>query len=379
MSKFVYLDYNATTPVLPAIATAYHESLTPFGNPSSLHQYGQQTKAILEKSRRSVARGIDANASQIIFTSSGSEGNNQILQSLWRRSLQKKRSLHVITSAIEHSSIRVTLDTLSQFGVNITVLPVDKHGHVSVDAVRHAITPETGLISVMLANNEIGTIQPVSEICEIAHQHNILVHTDAVQALGKMPISTQNIPVDFMTISAHKIYAPKGSAALYIRDDATIDALIYGGGHERKLRAGTENISGIVAFSESFSYLSGPDEWRRQRGLLDKIVSKIKQQLNCIVVHTDHHSGLSNTLNLGIDNLDGHALAINLDLAGIGVSTGSACATGSIEPSPVLAAMGMSPSLNIGSIRVSVGKHTTEAEGDYFADQYIAIVKRMRS
>ena len=365
-----YFDYNATTPVSDTVKQSYFEALDIFGNPSSLHQDGQIAKAALESARHQFAQSIETTPEHIIFTSSGSESNNHILNSLWRQSLQNKKNLHIITSDIEHSSVGATLQYLSQFGVKVTSLPVSPSGHIRLADIEAAITPDTRLISIMLANNEIGSIQPIADICELAHDQQILVHTDAIQALGKLSIAIPKLPVDFMTFSAHKIYAPKGTGALYIKNNTTITPFIYGGGHEQQRRAGTENVPGIIAFGHATTDLPNATEWQRQRSLLDYLQSQLKGLFPDLQIHSNHHTGLPNTLAIGIDGIDGHALAINLDLAGIGVSTGSACSTGSIEPSPVLTAIGVSDSLNKGSIRISIGKYTTRDACDVFIQEF---------
>ena len=370
MSKAHYFDYNATTPVSDTIKQSYFEALNIFGNPSSLHQNGQIAKAALESARHQFAQCIETTADHIVFTSSGSEGNNHIFNSFWRQSLQNDTPLHIITSDIEHSSVRSTLQYLSQFGVKVTSLPVSPSGHICLSELESAITPDTRLISIMLANNEIGTIQPLADICQLAREQQILVHTDAIQALGKLPIAIPKLPVDFMTFSAHKIYAPKGTGALYIKNNTTITPFIYGGGHEQQRRAGTENIPGIIAFGQASTDLPNATEWQRQRSLLDYLQTQLKKSFPSLQVYSNHQTGLPNTLAVGLDGIDGHALAINLDLAGIGVSTGSACSTGSIEPSPVLTAIGVSDSLNKGSIRISIGKYTTRDACDVFIQEF---------
>jgi cysteine desulfurase len=325
-----------------------------------------------------LAQYLHTSPEKIIFNSSGSEGNNHVLYSLLIHALQTSIKPHVITSRIEHASIKNTLSALSRFGLDVTEVPVSTSGHVRLTDIEAAIQPNTGLISIILANNEMGAIQPISDICQLAKSNGILIHTDAVQALGKIPCNIDLYPVDFMTFSSHKIYAPKGTGALYVKSPKDFHAFIHGGSHERELRAGTENIPGIAAFESAILNLPDQTEWARQRSLLDFIVSELTQSFSSLQVHSDHTNGLPNTLSLGIDGIDGHALAINLDLAQVGVSTGSACATGSIEPSHVLEAMGISKPLNSGSIRISIGESTTLSECEHVVKSFIECVRMMQ-
>jgi cysteine desulfurase len=378
LPPYIYIDHNATTPIRESAKAAYLTALNHYGNASSLHQLGQSANGLLSSARLTFAKYLHTSPEHIIFNSSGSEGNNHVLYSLLIQSLRTSIKPHVITSRIEHASIKNTLSALSQLGVEITEVPVSASGHVSLSDIEAAIQPNTRLISIILANNETGTIQPISEICQLAKSYGIPIHTDAVQALGKIPCNIDLYPVDFMTFSSHKIYAPKGTGALYVKSPQDLHALIHGGGHERELRAGTENIPGIVAFEDAILNLPGQTEWARQRSLLDFIVSELTQTISSLQIHSDHTHGLPNTLSLGIDGLDGHALAINLDLARVGVSTGSACATGSIDPSHVLEAMGVSESLNSGSIRISIGETTTLPECEHVVKSVIECVKMMQ-
>ena len=283
---------------------------------------------------------------------------------------------HIITSAIEHSSIRLTCEWLSRFGIETTYLGVDKTGCVNPDDVKAATRPETVLISIQYANNEVGTIQHLSDIVALAKDANIRVHSDAVQAAGKLPLNFIDSELDFMTISGHKIYAPKGIGAVFIKESDSLHSLITGASHERKLRAGTESVPLIATLGHVLNQETECPDYSELRSAL---VQKLKASIPGVSIHTPLDNSISNTLSFGFDSIDGHALAINLDLDGFSVSTGSACSVGSIEPSPILSAMGVSDALNKGSIRVSFGSSTTAENLDSFADSVINSIERIKN
>lgn len=332
------------------------------GNPSSLYASGREAKAAIEQARADIANVLGAERENLIFTASGSEANNHVIKSVFFQSLIKKEPCHVVSTAIEHSSIREALNQVQKLGVEVTVVGCDKTGRVSVDAIQSAIKPNTRLISIQLANNEVGTLQPVGELAQKIKGKNILLHTDAVQALGKISINIKELDVDFLSIAAHKIYGPKGIGALYVKNDETLMALVSGSSHERKLRAGTEAVQAILGFSKAATLLAENKDKKNR----DYLVKKMQSELSSIVIHTPLDNAIGNTLSVSFPGKDGHSLAIQLDLAGFEVSTGSACSAGSVDPSPVLAAMGVPLALNKSSLRISLGKDTTTEDLDRF-------------
>jgi cysteine desulfurase len=329
----------------------------------------------METGREQVARFFGASTEHIIFTSSGSEGNNMVLKSVLTEKLLSNSPAHIITSEVEHSSVRLTCEWLSRFGIEVTFVGVDKTGRVRPADVKAAIRPETRLISIQYANNEVGTLQPISEIAQIAKEAKIRVHSDAVQAAGKLPLNFLESGLDAITVSGHKLYAPKGIGAVLVKDAKEWHSLITGASHERKLRAGTESVPLIATLGH---VLSLHTEYPDYTDLRNSLISTLQSALPDIVIHTPLDNALSNTLCFGFSDIEGHGLAINCDLDGFSVSTGSACSVGSIEPSPILAAMGVSDILNTGSIRVSLGTSTTEASLSRFAESVIDSVKRMK-
>ncbi len=376
MRHRIYLDYNATTPVCDAAKAGVVRALEVFGNPSSLHQSGREAKILLEEARESVSQFLGASPEQILFTSSGSEGNNHVLKHSLFHSLLTQAPAHIITSTVEHSSVGVCCDALEALGVRITRVGVDKSGCISVAEIVAALTPDTRLISIQLANNEVGTLQPISEIVAACKDHPCLIHTDAVQAAGKISLNVHDLGVDFATFSSHKLYAPKGCGALYVKNDKQLSSLISGASHERKLRAGTEALPAILGFSEALQNLDCSVDFRSLR---QGLVEELRTRIPSLVIHTPLNNSLPNTLALGFDTLDAHAIAINLDLEGFEVSTGSACSAGSVEPSHVLSSMGISESLNKGSLRVSLGVNTTQEDLLSFAKTLHTIVQRMQN
>ena len=382
----IYLDHSATTPVDPRVAEAMGRSiLQVFGNPSSVHGYGQQARAAVDRARREVATLIDARPNEIIFTSGGTEANNLAIRGVCEISVTHGR--HIITSTIEHPSVRGVCAALEQRGWEVTRLPVYDNGIVRVEDVREAIRPDTVLVSVMLANNEIGTIQPVSEIGAIvrerraAGQRNLFLHTDAVQAAGRMALNVEELGCDLLTMSAHKLYAPKGIGALYVRRGVRLAGQNIGGHQERERRAGTENVPGIVAFGEAAKLAREELHERRAHdsSLRDEFERKVVELIPDVVMNGDRNQRLPHLSNISFRFIEGEGLLINLDLQGVAVSTGSACSSGTLEPSPVIRALGVSDEIARGSIRFSFGKENTDDDVDYAIQVLVPAVERLRA
>ena len=382
----IYLDHSATTPVDPRVAETMARSLHEvFGNPSSVHGYGQQARAAVDRARREVAALINARPNEIIFTSGGTEANNLAIRGVCEMSSAHGR--HVITSAIEHPSVRGVCAALEQRGWEVTRLPVYDNGIVRVEDVRNALRPDTVLVSVMLANNEIGTIQPVAEIGVLvrerraAGQRHLFLHTDAVQAAGRMALNVEELGCDLLTMSAHKLYAPKGVGALYVRRGVRLLGQNVGGHQERERRAGTENVPGIVAFGEA-ARLAREELHERaahDAGLRDGFEQKVLELIPDVVMNGDRALRLPHLSNISFRYIEGEGLLINLDLQGVAVSTGSACSSGTLEPSPVIRALGVDDEIARGSIRFSFGKENTEADVDYAIEALVQAVERLRA
>ncbi|HET6844539.1 MAG TPA: cysteine desulfurase family protein [Candidatus Angelobacter sp.] len=372
----VYLDNNATTPILPEVFEAmrpfYFEE---FGNASSIHHYGQHTRAAVEKARSSVAALLNARPAEIVFTSGGTEADNLGIFGL------VSRGEHVITSTIEHSAVMNTCKRLEQMGCEVTFVPVNGRCEVDPEEVRRVIRPNTKLISIMMANNETGVVQPVEEIGKIALEADVFFHTDAVQAAGKVPVDVQKIGCDALSISGHKIHAPQGTGALFLKKGTLIQPQIYGGTHERQRRAGTENVPGIVGLGKaaeiSRQWLegSGPAEMAAMR---ERLQDSVLSAMEGAGVNGLGAPRVPNTANLYFDHAEGEALVIALDLKGLAVSSGAACSSGAIEPSHVLLAMGLSHQRARASIRVSLGKQTTQDDIDFAIRVIPETVSRLR-
>lgn len=361
------MDANATTPLAPEVAEAMRPYFfEQFGNASSIHRRGQQARAAVEKARAEIAALFGCRPSEVVLTSSGTEADNLALFGLVRP------GDHLIVSAIEHHAVMHAAEKLRKHGSDVTFLPVDGNGLVDPEEVRKALRPETRLISVMTANNETGVIEPIAEIGKVAAEADVYFHTDAVQATGKLPLDVAAFGCDLMTISAHKIYGPQGMGALYVRRGTPLEPMMVGGGHERRRRAGTENVAGIVGFGEA-ARLAGkalqdgsPESgWvRRVRALRDRLEQAVLAEVDEAGVHSSGVERVPNTANFWFDHVEGEALVISLDLKGVAVSGGSACASGSTEPSHVLMALGDSVDRARASVRFSLHKHTTEDEID---------------
>jgi len=366
----IYLDNNATTPLHPKVKETIIANLDNFGNPSSLHELGREMNYRLEIARKEVANFLNCDPSEIVFTAGGSEGNNAVLKSFAANCCGKTclASSHIITSAVEHPSVLNTLQVQAESNnSDVTFLPVDEYGMVNPEDVRKAIRPETKLISIMYANNEIGTVQPIEKIVAIANEHNIPFHTDAVQAIGKIDIDLQKLKVDFLTFSGHKIYAPKGIGVLFKRNGSkSFCPLISGGHQENAQRAGTENTLGILALEEAIKQikLNMQQEVEYMTMLRDRLHKGITKSLPDVKLNGHPDKRLPNTVNLSFMNVEGEAILLRLDLFGVAVSTGSACSSGSLDPSHVLLALGVDPEIAHSSIRFSFGRDNTIEEVD---------------
>lgn len=370
----IYFDNNSTTPLHPLVKEAIQETLKVYGNPSNLHKEARRSKEAIERSREIIASFLGAESRELIFTASGSEGNNIVLNSV-QSLYEGEGAPHVISSSIEHPCV---LESSKKH--DTTYVSVNKNGIIDLEELKSAIRSNTVLISVMMANNEIGTIQPIKEIVGIAKEHDIYVHTDAVQALGKIPVDVKELGVDFLSISGHKVYAPKGVGALYIKKGVKIDPLVVGGHQERGLRAGTENILGIVAFGKAVEVLNSEMKEinTRVEKLRDKLRDGIVEKIPNVIVNGDQSKLLPNTVNITFEKIEGESILLALDLEGVAVSTGSACSTDSLEPSHVIKALGVPDEHAHGSIRFSLGRQNTEEEVDVVLEKLPSIVERLR-
>ena len=382
----VYLDNSATTPVDPRIAAAMARAVVEnFGNASSVHGFGQQARAAVDRARREVAGLIGAKQNEIVFTSGGTEANNLAIRGLCEASATHGR--HVITSSIEHPSVAGVCLELEKRGWEITRLPVYANGIVKLEDVAAALRPDTVLITIMLANNEIGTIQPISQIGSLvrerraAGQRHLWLHTDAVQAAGRLPLNVDDLGCDLLTMSAHKLYAPKGVGALYVRRGVRLHGQNVGGHQERERRAGTENVPGIVAFGEAAKLAREELEARsdHDRALRDRFEAEVQRRVSDVVMNGDREQRLAHLSNISFRFIEGEGLLINLDLEGVAVSTGSACSSGTLEPSPVIRALGVNDEVARGSIRFSFGKDNSDADVDYTVEVLSKAVERLRA
>ena len=376
----IYLDNSATTRVdervIDAMVPLMREG---YGNPSSIHTFGQLARAALEEARPSLAGLLGADTRELIFTSGGTESDNAALWGVFRSGYRPGN--HIITSRIEHPAILATCRALQAQGAEVTQVPVDSLGRVDPDAVAAAVTERTILISVMHANNETGVIQPLEEIGRIARDHGIVLHTDAVQSVGKVPVDMSSLGVNFLSLSAHKMHGPKGVGALYVRKGTKLPAFMTGGSQERKRRAGTENVPGIVGLGTAASLCRERlgDMGSRVGSLRDRFETAVQSRIDGVSVNGSRGHRLPTVSNLSFERLEGEAAVIALDLEGVAVSTGSACSSGSLEPSHVLTAMGLRPEVVQGSLRFSLSWHTTEEEISEALDILVKVVARLRS
>jgi len=376
----IYLDYAATTPTHPEVVKAmlpyFNET---FGNPSSIYSYGQEAKGAVEEARAKVAKLINARDEEIVFTSGGTEADNFALKGV--AYANESKGNHIITSSIEHHAVMETCKFLERRGFRVTYLPVDEYGLVDPDDVRKAITDRTILISVMHANNEVGTIEPITRIGKIAREVGVYFHTDAVQAVGHIPINVNELGVDLLSMSAHKLYGPKGVGALYIRKGTKLTPFIHGGEQERRRRASTENVPAIVGFGRAaeLAQQEMSEEMERLTHLRDQLIKGLLERIDHIRLNGHPIMRLPNNVNVSVDYVEGESILLNLDLEGICVSTGSACSSSNLEPSHVLMAMGLSHEQAHGSLRFSLGKWTTEEEIERVLDILPRIIAKLRA
>lgn len=379
MDKRIYMDYSATTPVKKEVLEAMIPFYTElFGNPSSVHGFGRTVKAEISKARETVAKSIGATADEIYFTGGGTESDNWAIKGI-AKSLSNKGK-HIITTTIEHHAILHTCESLEKEGYTVTYLEVDSEGLISLEALEAAITPETILISIMFVNNEIGTVQSIRQIGEIAKKHGVLFHTDAVQALGNVPINVLEDHIDLLSASGHKVYGPKGIGFLYIRKGIRIQNLIDGGAQERKRRAGTENVAGIVGFAKALELSMDHFDTHvaHSKKLRDRLIEKVMASIPYTRLNghpTQRHPG---NANFCFEFIEGESLLLSLDMVGVAGSSGSACTSGSLDPSHVLMAIGLPHEIAHGSLRLTIGDFTTEEDIDYTVEKLIGIVNRLR-
>jgi len=375
----VYLDNNATTPVDRRV----YEAMSPylfekFGNPSTLYSIGAEARAAVEEARKRVADLVGAKPDEIVFTGCGSESDNMALKGVAFAHME--RGKHIIVSSVEHHAVLNTAAYLEKIGFEVTYLPVDRYGMVDPDDLRRAIRTDTILVSVMLANNEIGTIQPIKELCLVSHERGVLFHTDAVQAAGKLRIDVEELGVDLLSLSAHKIYGPKGVGALYIRKGTKVHPLIHGGHQERGRRAGTENVAGIVGFGKAaeIALQEMEEEAVRIAGLRDRLEGGILERIEDVLINGHPEKRLPNTTNISFRYIEGEAIILKLASHGIFASTGSACSSDTLEPSHVLMAIGLSPEVGHGSVRFSLGKFNTADDVDRTLEVLPEVVSNLR-
>ena len=377
--RYVYLDHNATTPVLPDVLDAMLPfQREAFGNPSSVHQFGRRARVAVDDARDAVAGVLGAPASSVIFSSGGTEANNTIIKGVAQA--RRERGRHLVTSQIEHPAVLDACDALERQGYDITYVPVDEHGVVDPQAVRDSLTDQTILVSIMFANNEVGTLQPVADIAAAAHERGALMHTDAVQAFGKVVLSVDDLGVDFLTFSGHKVYAPKGIGGWYERSTMALQPLLHGGHQERGRRSGTENVPGIAALGKACAIAGGDveAEGERQRQLQQRLEHGIRERIGDVRIQGEEAPRLPGTTNASFGGTEGEALMMSLDLQGVAISTGSACSSGSLEPSHVLRAMRVPRPYLHGALRFSLGRSTTADDVDYVLDILPDIVAQAR-
>jgi cysteine desulfurase len=378
--KRIYLDHAATTPVDPAVADVMVSCLKEnFGNPSSVYAEGRTAKKSIDAARAQLAKAINADPREIYFTASGSEADNWAIKGIAMKNQAKGN--HIITTKIEHHAILHTCEYLEKHGFEVTYLPVDANGLISLEDLKNAIRDETILVSIMFANNEIGTIEPIREAAEIVKARGIVFHTDAVQALGNIPIDVKELQVDLLSVSAHKIYGPKGIGALYIRKGLPIDNLIHGGGQERKKRAGTENTPEIVAFGKAAELASEhlEENMAHLKSLRERLINGVMERIPKVRLNGHPEQRLPGNVNFCFEYIEGESILLSLDIVGIAGSSGSACTSGSLDPSHVLLAIGLPAGIAHGSLRLTIGKSTTAEDIDYTIDNLVSIIARLRA
>lgn len=377
----IYLDHAATTPLDPKVLEAMQPYLTgKFGNPSSIHSFGRENRKAIEDARTLVAQELGAaEPGEIIFTGSGSESDNMAIKGV--AFARREKGNHIITSAIEHHAVHDSFHFLEKQGFRVTFLPVNQEGMVDLAELRNALTDQTILVSIMHANNEVGVILPIAEIGKVLRERKILFHTDAVQTVGTIPVNVQDLSVDLLSLAAHKFYGPKGVGALYLRKGTKLTPLIHGGGQERNRRAGTENMAGIVGLAEALRLANEnlSENQSRITALRDYLIDHILEKFEHVRLNGHRRLRLPGNANFSFEFIEGESLLLNLDLKGIAASSGSACTSGSLEPSHVLLAMGICHEIAHGSLRLSIGKSNTREEIDYLLEVLPGIVDKLRA
>ncbi len=378
--RFIYLDHAATTAARPEVVEAMLPYFTEnFGNPSSVYTFSQKNKAVITECRETIAKSLSAKGNEIYFTAGGSESDNWALKATAEAYASKGK--HIITTKIEHHAILHTAEYLESKGFEVTYLDVDENGIVKLDQLKQAIRPDTILISVMFANNEIGTIQPIKEIGAIAKEHGIIFHTDAVQAYGQVPIDVDEYNIDMLSASGHKLNGPKGIGFLYIRTGLKLRSFIHGGAQERSRRAGTENVTGIVGLAKAveIAFATMEERTRKEIKIRDYLIDRILSEIPYARLNGHRTERLPNNVNISFQFIEGESLLIMLDMAGICASSGSACTSGSLDPSHVLLAIGLPHEIAHGSLRMTLGDENTLEDADYVVDHIKEIVTKLRS
>ena len=377
--KRVYLDNAATTKLIPEVLNEMMPYMTEiYGNPSSPHYFGQQSQMAVDKARRQVAAAINAEPDEIVFTSGGSEADNTAIRGIAER--YQKRGRHIITTAVEHHAVLHTCQLLERQGYEVTYLPVDEYGMVTVEQVEKAMRPDTVLVTVMFANNEVGTVMPIAEIGRLCHEKGVFFHTDAVQAVGHLPIDVKAMNIDLLSMSAHKFHGPKGIGAMYARKGIIVPALIVGGAQERNRRAGTENVPGIVGMGKAIELACSDLEEKnaRIRALRDRLITEIPKRIPEVKLNGHPTVRLPNNVNFSIKYIEGESILLMLDLKGIAASSGSACTSGSLDPSHVLLAMGLTHEVAHGSVRMTLCDETTEEDIEYVLEVLPEVAAKLR-
>ncbi len=376
----IYLDHAATTPTHPEVVKAMAPYFTEaFGNPSSIYSYGQEAKGAVEEARTKVAKLVGARSEEIVFTSGGTEADNFALKGV--AFANERKGNHIITTAIEHHAVLEACRFLEKSGFKITYLPVDRYGLIDPQDVKRAITPKTVLVSVMHANNEVGTIEPIEQIGQIAREAGVCFHTDAVQTVGHIPVNVDILKVDLLSLSGHKFHGPKGVGALYVRKGTKLIPLLHGGEQERRRRAGTENVPGIVGLGKAaeLAVQEISKEAERQTYLRDKLIGGLLDKIQHVSLNGHPRKRLPNNVNISVEFVEGESMLLNLDLEGICASTGSACSSASLQPSHVLLALGVAPEQAHGSLRFTLGRENTEADVDRVLEVLPGIVAKLRA
>jgi cysteine desulfurase len=379
MGKVIYLDHASTTPTdAEVVATMLPWFTEEYGNPATVYSLGLTAAQAVQNARESIARHLGAESEEIYFTSGGTESDDWAI--LGTAEAQQKKGRHLITSAVEHHAVLESMEYLEKHGYEITRIPVNSGGVVDPQSVRQAIRPDTVLVSVMHANNEVGTIQPIAEIGKITREAGVLLHVDAVQTAGKQPLDVKELGVDMMSVSAHKFYGPKGVGLMYLRKRTRISPLFHGGGQEKGRRAGTHNVPGIIGMAKAFDLAAErmSDDATREAALRDRLWQGLSGSIESIYLNGDPLRRLPGNLNVRLDGIEGEAMILMLDMEGICVSSGSACTTGSLEPSHVLLAMGIPAEQAHGSLRITLGRSTSQDDIDHFVNVFPPIVKRLR-